>query len=121
MANILVANELGTGYWHVSTMLPIVEALSAQGHKCILSFPNFDGLENKLKGLNVPILRSPSLNTGYNTSLTRRSAASFSDVIAHHCFRNPDWLGLLVSDALPCGDGLGARRHRRRGSRHSAR
>jgi rhamnosyltransferase subunit B len=97
MARILIANEVGSGYFHIATLLSIFDALDARGHKSILSAPRLDGADAMLRGRQVPVVVSPYLETENHYTLTGRHAASFSDVIGYYGYGDFDRLLLLVS------------------------
>lgn len=90
---VLLVWELGGQFGHFGTLLPIADALAADGHEVVFALKDLSHA-HPLIGVRYPYFQSP---LRIDAKQAARRYDSFADILLHAGFDNPDTLGGLVS------------------------
>jgi len=90
---VLLVWELGGQLGHFGILLPIADALSAEGHEVVFALKDLS-YAHSLIGLRYRYYQAPPR---VDSEQAARRYDSFADILLHAGFGNPDILGGLVS------------------------
>jgi UDP:flavonoid glycosyltransferase YjiC (YdhE family) len=90
---VLLVWELGAQLGHIGTLLPIADALAAQGHEVVFALKDLSHAHT-LIGTRYPFLQSPRRVDKIQPG---RRFESFADILLHAGFHNVDILKDLVT------------------------
>lgn len=90
---VLMVWELGGQFGHFGTLLPIADALAADGHEVVFALRDLSHA-HPLIGVRYPYFQAP---LRIDAKQAARRYDSFADILLHAGFDNPDTLGGLVS------------------------
>lgn len=90
---VLLVWELGGQFGHFGTLLPIADALAADGHEVVFALKDLSHA-HPLIGERYPYFQSP---LRIDAKQAARRYDSFADILLHAGFDDPDTLGGLVS------------------------
>ncbi|MGO1118499.1 glycosyltransferase [Rhodovibrionaceae bacterium A322] len=97
MKTVLFAWELGQGFGHVGRLLPLADALSRRGYRCLFAIPFLGAIAQRVRDRGhdvVQVTRRPPQSAYNGPDLV----GSYGDILEACGFADPDRLSLSLAD-----------------------